>query len=677
MFVRPTRRQTTAVGTLMSAVVVTALAVSSAGGATASAPRKATAATARKAGPAPAWMKNLRSQAVLNTRHGQVVTVGPDPRLAQGPNVRDVAGWARKRALEKAATQDAAPSASASALARGATPRSNTRPATGRNRIQVTETEAPGVNGQNDTLAAAQRIKGFGSTKPRRNAADIAGDQAAGPVPALAKIAPNTEDDGTPETAGVTGVSDVRPGATTTGFIGDNPPDPADPEATDLDAYALDLTAGQLFTAKFRTTSGDLQPLIFLVDADGNAIADSFFDPDFINPSLTAPIRTTGRYYVVAVGFTLIDLDTGVVTISKGDYELDLYAQHGDTDVYRVALAAGDVLGANLAGSGKVVTIFDAKGTELMGSTQDASSAYPTNTPLPGGGNAVAETVAPTKGTYYVSVSGGDGPYTLNLEVYRPGGTGKVRQTIFLDFDGQRLNTNSVFGRGVTTLSPLSSFLPAWGLKASDRKALGRAIKATVVENIQQDLVRSGLSRTVSVKIVTSDEVKDPYGRKGVTRVIVGGTIAEAGVDTIGIAQDIDPGNFFREETALVLLDVLSEPGSPDDPENSPISSLNTYMGPASNRVKFVGQALGNVAAHEAGHLLGNFHTDSTNEQPSIMDAGGFEQAYPNLYGVGPDGIGGTADDADTDFVVDTFDLFEGFTGQENTIARTAWAVSR
>jgi len=35
--------------------------------------------------------------------------------------------------------------------------------------------------------------------------------------------------------------------------------------------------------------------------------------------------------------------------------------------------------------------------------------------------------------------------------------------------------------------------------------------------------------------------------------VIVGGTIAPSGIQTIGIAESIDPGNFATEESALVL----------------------------------------------------------------------------------------------------------------------------
>ena len=56
------------------------------------------------------------------------------------------------------------------------------------------------------------------------------------------------------------------------------------------------------------------------------------------------------------------------------------------------------------------------------------------------------------------------------------------------------------------------------------------------------------------------------------------------------------------------------------------------------------------------------------------MDQGG---NFPLLYGVGPDGIGGTADDPDVDFGEDTFNPNEGFTGIEDTLSRIAMAVTR
>jgi hypothetical protein len=656
-------------GSVLSALAVAALAAPNA------APAAPPAAPARAARPAvaaaasgqPAWLAAVRQRAVLHKRNGRFVTNGPDPRLSLVPDRRggDVAGWARRRAEEAAAAQDAA----GGAALRSATPRSAPKPRT-RGRLAVTEREAAGTRGANDSLATAEKLRGFGTRKPLVNAVDLSGNQSAAELPPVEKLPPNVEDDGLPETARVTGVSTERGGFGTTGFIGDAPPTAEEPAREDVDFYALDLTAGELFDASLHVTSGNLIPLIFLVDENGNFLADSFFDPDLFDVDISVPIRSTGRYYLAAIGFFLISDDPAETGPTTGDYDLTLTARAGDVDTFAVPLAAGDVLGVSVADAGKLVTIYDAEGTELMGSSQDFTAILPANTPMPGGGNAAAETVAPKKGTYYVSVAGGDGPYTAMIEAYRPGGTGRVAQTVFLDYDGQRLNTGMFFGRGVTTLSPLSAFLGNWGLPSSARKALGRRIKATVQENIDADLRAAGLSDSVSVRVVTSDEVADPFGRKGVMRVVVGGTMEESGVFTIGIAQSIDPGNFDREETALVLLDSISEPG---DLENAPYS-LNSYLTPRSNKLAFVGRAVGNIVSHEVGHTLGSWHTDNSDARASLMDAGG---NFALLYGVGPDEVGGTRDDADVDFVVDTFDLFEGFTGEEDTRARSVWALSR
>jgi hypothetical protein len=97
-------------------------------------------------------------------------------------------------------------------------------------------------------------------------------------------------------------------------------------------------------------------------------------------------------------------------------------------------------------------------------------------------------------------------------------------------------------------------------------------------------------------------------------------------------------------------------------------------MNATSNRVAFVGQAVGNMTAHEAGHFFGNFHVDQFNANANLMDQGG---NFPLLFGVGPDGIGGTADDPDVDFGEDTFNPGEGFTGTEDTLSRIAMVVRR
>jgi hypothetical protein len=119
-------------------------------------------------------------------------------------------------------------------------------------------------------------------------------------------------------------------------------------------------------------------------------------------------------------------------------------------------------------------------------------------------------------------------------------------------------------------------------------------------------------------------------------------------------------------ETALVLLDVLS--ASAEEP-----ASLNAFLGPASDRVRFVGTAIGNLVAHEAGHYLGSWHVDPFNDTSDLMDAGG---NFAQMFGVGPDGVGGTADDPDVDFGADTLSPFESLTGTEDTRARTRWALT-
>ena len=425
-------------------------------------------------------------------------------------------------------------------------------------------------------------------------------------------VPPAPEPNDSPDTAYDLGINSARGGAHTTGTIGDYVPDPTDPTVTDLDLYKVNLEAGQQLDVGMRRTSGDLIPFTVLLDADGNLI--QFGNDNLVDAStLDYRARSAGTYYVVTGGYISIDLDKGTTTVTKGGYDLTAITRAGDRDLYAVKLRAGDVLGVNVTDAANYVSVFDSKGVEVKGSRQDASAAYPENSPLPGGGNAVTDHVAARSGTYYVEVTWGDGSYQAQLEVYRYGGAAKKQtQTIFLDTDGQRLNTGIFGGRGVTTLSPLRSFLGKWGISRSKEADLVKRLKATVQENVRTDLRRSGLSKYVSVKVITSRDVReDPYGKAGVSRIIVGGTIDESEVFTIGIAQSIDPGNYDREESGLVLLDVLSGAAADWGPD-----SLNSYLTSKSNRLAFVGHALGNVVSHEVGHLIGNWHTDGRRPRP-------------------------------------------------------------
>jgi hypothetical protein len=340
-----------------------------------------------------------------------------------------------------------------------------------------------------------------------------------------------------------------------------------------------------------------------------------------------------------------------------------------DVDVYRFDLRAGDVFSAQVTGAGHQLTIFDPAGVQMQGSAQDFTSLYPEGSPLPRGGNAVADHVAAVDGTHYLAVADGAGDYEVNVQALRPPLEHEpLPQTVFLDFDGATVDMSKFEidpNPGVRTLSPFSTFLGRWGLSAADERAVVRQIVRTVRENLAEDaaVVNPG------VRLVILDSLNHPdlFGRPNVSRVVVGGTTEEAGVTTVGIAESIDPGNFAQEETALVLQDFLSQPAGP-------AVSINTYLTSASDRIAFIGRAIGNVVAHEIGHYVGSWHTDNTNTTTNLMDAGGANIA--NFFGVGPDGVGGTADDTDTDLTVDVFRPLEGFTGLEDSLNRTAFGLS-
>ncbi len=353
-----------------------------------------------------------------------------------------------------------------------------------------------------------------------------------------------------------------------------------------------------------------------------------------------------------------------------------------DVDFYALDLAVGDVIGAAVSGSVDGLALSNPAGGEAVGSRGNLSILYPAASPLPRGepGRPVLHHVAATAGRYALAVRAGTGSYEVTIMVFRPGPERDRRgtkQTLFLDFDGAVVDTTNfqLFGAvpGVRSLSPLATFLPQWGLSPADEPAVERTIAETVRRILVRDVVANGPNPSAAIRVVTSADGVDPYGQPNVSRVVIGGTVAEAvfSFPTIGVAESIDPGNFQQEETALILLDLLSGPGDPDAPLGA--VSLNRYLTSASDRIAFIGRVLGETAAHEAGHLYGNFHTDPLDATICLMDSG----LGQNPFGIGPDGIGGTHDDVQATFVPDAYDPNEAFTGVQDTRAVTAFALSR
>jgi hypothetical protein len=592
-------------------------------------------------------------------RHG-AATANPLLSLLSDPSLTDTHYWNSKA--------ESASRKRAKAIAERTTRTKAKEP------LLVDEEEPSGIRGANDTAASAQFIKKFGSASRKGPAARIIGTLAPEPDSTSIQAAP--EDNGSISQAGETGLVSGSL-VSTAGTIGDGPHGSAGDGTGDFDYYAIrDAAAGQRVTIDTDAPVEGLDSIVILWDATGNAVAVNDDDDTgtSLDSKLSVALPTDGDYFAMVGGFGSVPGDpfdsgsgSGIRPAGgEGDYEVTIGLAAADVDYYAVKLKAGDVLSGSATGAATRLSVYDSSVRMVFGSEQDFSGMYPMRSPLAGGGNAVVDHVVTQTGLHYLAVEGSTGDYDVTLEVYRPGPEADhATQTIFLDFDGQRVNTAVFGGRGVSTLSPLSAFLGRWGIPTAQKNALINRVIATVTENLKHDFTGTG----VKIKILNSRDDADPFGRPNVSRLIIGGSIAESGVDTIGIAQSIDPGNFDTAETALVLLDVVSAPAA-DEPE----ASFNAYLTATSDRVRFVGTALGNLASHEAGHYLGNWHVDQFNTVLNLMDQGG---NFSLLYGVGPDGVGGTADDPDVDFGADALNPNEGFSGVEDTSTRVRWGLTR
>ncbi|WP_250004286.1 PPC domain-containing protein [Actinoplanes sp. M2I2] len=596
---------------------------------------------------------------------------GPNPFLAEvaDPAKVDYSGWInymKTQGKSKAATRDK----QTRALKAAAAP----KPA-----VVVDEDELPGTSGGNDVPVNAQRVTGYGTGAGQFSNIRVLGS-LDNEVVSTPTVAPAPEDNGAIPLAGPTGIGvGTQSGAVITSQIGDGPHGRQTGDGSnDFDFYKLTAPAGKVLTLSTATPTGPLDTVLQLFKPDGTLVA---VNDDFsgVDSRIVYRVTTAGDYYLAVAAYGGLPADPfdsgsggGIGDTSpptEGPYTLTLTSGGVDEDFYAVKLRAGDVIGGSVTGSAAYLTVYDTVPREVHGSRQDASFIYPMDSPLPGGGNAVTDHVATKAGWHYIGVASGSGAYQVTLEAYRPVLQGaKPPQTLYLDFDGARVNTGVFGGAGNRDLTPLAAFLTSWGLTRADEDALIDLVVAGVTENIKRDLEESGLNSKFKVKIADSKNNADQWGKANVSRVVVGGTIEESGVDTIGIAQSIDPGNFETEETALVLLDVLSSPAG------STPASLNTYLTADSDRLRFVAQGLANVISHEAGHFFGDFHTDNQDALPNLMDAGG--TGFGTLFGVGPDGVGGTADDLDVDFGDSTFLPAEGFVGTEDTLGRIVFSLT-
>ena len=251
-------------------------------------------------------------------------------------------------------------------------------------------------------------------------------------------------------------------------------------------------------------------------------------------------------------------------------------------------------------------------------------------------------------------MSRGPGRYRVDLRLRRPGLETASRgehQILFLDFDGAAIDP-STFGTDSGTLSPLADFLAGWGLGPDDEDALIDAILATFTENLVEPTSRSGAATPASTsRSATAVTTPTRGGSPTSAASSSAGPASSSATNTVGLAESIDPGNFAREETGVVLLDQLSAPAG------SGLATINDFAGPDTDMVAFVGRTVGFVASHEAAHFLGNWHTRPNNGVVSIMDT---FRTSPSSASARTSSFG-TADDVDVDFVTD--EIIEGRIG--------------
>src|SRR5262249_30601615 len=151
------------------------------------------------------------------------------------------------------------------------------------------------------------------------------------------------------------------------------------------------------------------------------------------------------------------------------------------------------------------------------------------------------------------------------------------------------------------------------------------------------DFQITGRAGEFQIEILNSRDHADPFGLyPNVSRVIIGGSRAEFRPNVIGMAPSIDVGNFDTSETAVALLDFLSD-------ADNPFSLHQIPRGNGATMIDLIGVYVGNVVCHEAGHIFGNWHTDPLLPQVNVMNQ------FVTFVGedLGPDGTFGTADDKD------------------------------
>ena len=457
-------------------------------------------------------------------------------------------------------------------------------------------------------------------------------------------------------------------------MIGDGPHGSGGSETGDYDFYGIGrLVPGQVITIDITTEQVEprLDTKVALYNSRGDRLEqndDGVFGQR--DSYLQTTIAEEEDYYVIVRGINSdwpsnpFDPTSGPKVGSEGPYTITLGLDATDTDWFSMDLSAGDVVSASVGSEALLAMFADTRGDTLMQSDLDRSVAYADTSPLLRGGTANLAHVAPHNGRFAVAAATGTGAYSMHLAVFRPGLESEDSgQILFVDFDGASYDASALGGHQNAQLSPLSHFLALQQLQGDEDAIIDRAL-AVVAENLIEDL-KLELGSQPALQLLNSRDHADPWGAPNVSRIIVGGSQHELGLNTVGIAESIDVGNFKHNETAVVLLDVITDP-------LAAASFAAVERAPHVSMADLLGLALGNVIAHEAGHLFASFHTGHPDYPVQLM-AGGPDPA--DFVGAGADRVLGTADDRDIDLGRSPYKALEGYVGFQDTRSAVGYGL--
>lgn len=377
------------------------------------------------------------------------------------------------------------------------------------------------------------------------------------------------------------------------------------------------------------------------------------------------PNNSSGSGQLVPLNSANPDLTTAIIS---GSLANDVNTV--DVDYYTLNLRGGDILdlslGAVPAFIPSVALVTSQGNLVAQAFTVPGTGTYPPNSPLTSDGLLAYAAVIPTDGVYQIRVGGGIGSYEITAKVYRnpveeqPVGT---IPELFLDFDGADVDRTEFGFSGSLSgdIYHAPSFAESLAQYGYGPAEINRAIDQIIAKvnedyngsiptlGTNGDYVNDGVPGHFAFRITNSRDDGERFGLPNVTRIVIGGgavgffepTTPADVLGIIGIASSIDVGNFDTSETVMAFAGDFYLLGVPTAFPTAPgTSELDVFTG-----------AISSTISHELGHSIGLWHTDPTDGIDTIMD--------PFLsLGEGPDGIVGTADDVDLDFVTDRYRVF-------------------